>query len=241
MNPQIGYDLESKTLMDMLAKGLWLPTEVPAIEHKIKDTVARVKAGLSNPTAAYWTAQVHRLDERLRLRWDIPEPIPHPIKGPIESQGWVIERWVPEWEAWAICGVLGQRHVPTNLLEILKKGDMQRYGTPEEYLKVKREAADAIRVANEKRGTDTVLAAVDKLSDKRIKEFIAVERAVQTGETIVAHGATEKSLDTMRQASFRAQALEGSDLHDESQSLNPGAHPLRQKRAKGGKHVRSKS
>ena len=49
------------------------------------------------------------------------------------------------------------------------------------------------------------MAAVDSLTEKRIKEFIEVERAIHTGETIVPHGATEKMLAHMRQASYAAE------------------------------------
>ena len=217
-------DLESKTLADMLALGKWLTHEVAAIERQIRDRREQVEAGLSLPTALHWTARLQALDAKLRLRWDF-------------KQGWVIERAVEEWGCWAICGVLGHRYIPLNLIDIMRAGDMQRVGA-DKWLQQKRDAAQKVRNTNEKHATDTVLGAVDKLSDKRIKEFIEVERAVQTGETIVAHGATERSLDRMRQASFRAQQSGASDLHDESQSMNVSDHPLRQTRATGGRHIR---
>lgn len=220
--PLSSIDLEAKTLADMLALGKWLPAETAGIERQLRDRRSQVEAGLSHPTALHWTAQLQSLDKQLRLRWDF-------------RQGWVIDRAVPEWGCWAICGVLGFRHIPVNLLDIMRAGDMQRVGA-KAWLEQKREAAQKVRDTNEKRSANAVLAAVDRLSDRSIKEFIAVERAVQTGETIVAHGATERSLDRMRQASFRAQ--QQSDLHDESQALNPESHPLRQKRKTGGKHVR---
>lgn len=220
--PHPTYDLEAKTLIDMLGQGKWSPSEIPLIEQKIRDIRGRVEAGLSSPTSRHWTARLQSLDAKLRLRWDF-------------VVGWVIERAVDEWGCWAICGTLGWRHVPLNLLDIMRAGDMQRVG-PEKWLEQKRAAADRVRTTNEKLSTDAVLGAVDRLTDKRIKEFIEVERAVQTGETITAHGETERSLDRMRQASFRAQ--QESDLHDESQAMNPQDHPLRQTRAAGGKHVR---
>lgn len=154
--------------------------EVSAIERKVRNRRAEVEAGLSPSTASHWTARLRLLDPQLRLRWDF-------------SQGWVIERAVPEWGCWAVCGVIGHRCVPLNLIEILRRGDMQRY-SPSEYLAMKRESAAKVRESNEKRSNDAVLGAVDKLTDKRCKEFLEVEQAVRSGETIVAHGATEKSL-----------------------------------------------
>lgn len=212
-------DLEARTLMDMLARGCWLSHEVSGIERQIRDRREQVAAGLSSPTSAHWTAKLQTLDKQLRLRWDF-------------KQGWVIERDVPEWRCWAICGVLGFREVPLNLLDILRRSDMQRVG-PDEWLRQKREQAAKIRESNDRNATEKVLAAVDKLSEKRVKEFIEVERAVQTGETIVAHGESEKMLDRMRQASFRAE-----QEPDPAAELTPD-HPLMLTRKTGGKHVRS--
>jgi hypothetical protein len=220
--PHPAIDLEVKTLTDMLALGKWLPHEVVGIQHQIRDRRAQVEAGSLHPSSAYWTPKLQSIDPRLRLRWDF-------------KAGWVIDRAVSEWGCWAICATLGFRYIPENLLDILRAGDMQRVGA-EKWLEQKREKAQGVQDANEKRSADAVLGAVDKLSDKRIKEFIAVERAVQTGETIVAHGQTERSLDRMRQASFHAQ--QESDLHDDSQDMNISDHPLMQKRTTGGKHVR---
>lgn len=201
MLPHAGIDLEAKTLADMLATGQWLPHEITGIQRKVRARRAEVEAGLSPSTAAHWTARLRSLDPQLRLRWDF-------------TQGWVVERAVPEWGCWAICGVLGQRCVPLNLIEILRRGDMQRY-SPKEYLAMKREAAAQVAASNEKAGNEKVLAAVDKLSEKRCKEFLEVEDAIRTGDKIVAHGATEKSLAHImqsearhRQASFREAEIE---------------------------------
>lgn len=208
--------------MDMLGRGSWLPHEVRSIERTISDRRSQVEAGLQSSTAHHWTEKLRRYDPQLRLRWDFDAPN---HKG----QGWVIERAVPEWRCWAVCGVLGFHYVPINLLAILAAGDMQRIG-PKRYLEQKRAAAQRVRDENDRLSTERVAAAVDSLSEKRIKEFIQVEKAVQTGETIVAHGETEKSLDRMRQASFQAQqSPETSDLHDESQAINPDDHPLRRR------------
>lgn len=225
MFPDAGFDLEAKTLADMLARGQWASHEVADIERAVRNRRAQVEAGLAFPTSSLWTPKLQELDERLRLRWDF-------------QFGWVVDRAVPEWGCWAICATLGWRQIPLNLIAIMRAGDMQRVGA-DEWLRQKRAKAQQIRESNEKRATDTVLGAVDRLSDQRIREFIAVERAVQTGDTIVAHGETERSLDRMRQASFRAGQAGESDLHDDSQALN--ANPLMQRRKKGGKHVRQAS
>jgi hypothetical protein len=189
--PEPGLDLEAKTLTDMLSLGKWEPHEVGLVERQIRDRRALVAAGLTSSTSEWWTRKLQQqVDPLLRLRWD-------------ERQGWVVERAVYEWGCWAICGVLGMRCVPVHLVDILRAGDMQRYN-PKEYLAMKRAAADTTRSANDAKGTDKVLAAVDRMSERRVREFVEVERALHTGEKIVAHGETEAMLARMTRASEQA-------------------------------------
>lgn len=208
------------------------------LKAAIENRKAVLLCGLRHPTAVEWTK---------RLQAEV-EPLLRMRLCPI--QGFVIDRWVAEYGCWhQVPGTCGFDAPRPGLCERMRtQYDMWKRATPKEnedavagraQHPIYREhdaASQKVRDENERKASDAVLGAVDKLSDKRIKEFIAVERAVQTGETITAHGETERSLDRMRQASFRAE--QESDLHDESQAMNPQDHPLRQTRATGGKHVR---
>ena len=209
-----------------------------ALKKAIENRKFELTAGLAHPVAVEWTERLQReVEPLLRMRF-------------CPRLGFVIDRWVAEFGCWhQIPGTCGFQAPRPGLCERMNtQYDMWKRATPKQnedalagkakhpIYEERDKVSQEIRDANEKRSTDAVLAAVDSLSDKRIKEFVAVERAVQTGETIVAHGQTERSLDRMRQASFRAE--QQSDLHDESQAVNPSEHPLMQERATGGKHVR---
>lgn len=202
-----GPDLEVKTLVDMLSRGQWLPHEVTGIERAIYQRKSLVEAGLSNSTARTWTSRLQaEVDNCLRMRWDF-------------QNGWVIDRWIQQYGCWHPIGVLGFHYIRPDLCEYLKSRDLQRIG-PERYLSEKRAAAERVRECNDQRSTDRVLAAVDSLSERRVHEFIEVERAMQTGDVIVAHGATEKMLDTMTAASKRAEQ------EPEPQEVDSITHPL---------------
>jgi hypothetical protein len=226
------HDIEVVTLTNMLDRGMWDLHEIAAIRAQIADRKAQIMSGLGSATQIYWTLQVQRLDEFSRVRRD-------PIHG------WMLDRWVEELCCWHPVGYIGaggrledgkvvDDKVRPDLIAFLKAHDLQRPG----YVEEKRAAAQGVRDENERKSSEAVAAAVDRLTDRRIKNFIEVERAIQTGETIVAHGETERSLDRMRQASFRAQQQPESAVESESQALND--HPLRQTRATGGPHVRTK-
>ena len=95
--------------------------------------------------------------------------------------GWVVDRWIEEWQCWAPVAVLGPG-IRQDLIEYLKANDLQRIG-PEKRLQEKRHAAGKVRAENERLANERVLEAIDGLSARQIKEFIQVEKAVQTGET----------------------------------------------------------
>jgi hypothetical protein len=108
--------------------------------------------------------------------------------------------------------------VRPDLIDFLRACDMQRPG----YFIEKAAKSAAIRLANEKAATTRVLMAVDSMTDRRLKEFIAVEKAIQTGETVTMHGETMRQFDLMTEA--------GKTAPPGPQSSNPGMHPQVHKR-----------
>lgn len=221
------WDVEVSTLTDMLFLGKWQAHEVATIQRQLEDRKAQIMGGLGSATQRHWTEKVQReVDDCCRVRRD-------PIFG------WFLDRWVEDLMCWHPVGYIGTggraevQHVGAHgapilvtvddkvrpdLVYYLKSHDMQRPG----YLEEKRAASKAVRDANEKAGTEKVLAAVDSLSSKRLKEFIAVERAIQTGETVTMHGPCMTMFDRLTDA--------GKKAPPGPQSLNPGQHPLRAKR-----------
>lgn len=200
------WDAEVDSLVRLVNRGGWQAHEVATIERAIYDRAQYVRAGVINPTAVYWTERIQTVDERLRMRWDF-------------KNGFTIDRWAAG--CWQVVGVLGFHHVMANLVDYLRERDMQRWPSPEAYLKFKRDQAHKVAMANEYKSTQKLLAAVDKMSDKQVKEFITVERAMQTGETITLHGASHRMLTRMARASRKSPAPPSG------QSINPGMHPFK--------------
>jgi len=209
------WDIEVSTLSDMLEKGMWSPTETATIKRQLEDRKAQILAGLGNPTQIYWTMKVQRdVDPDCRVRRD-------PIHG------WMLDRWVSEIHCWHPVGYIGsggrleddsrekviEDVVRPDLIHFLQSHDMQRKG----YLEEKAAAAAAIREENEEKATNKVLAAVDSLSTKRLTEFIQVEKAIQTGETVTMHGETLRQFNKMTEA--------GKKAPPGPMSINPGLHP----------------
>lgn len=219
------WDIEVKTLMEMLDHGLWAPHEVATIQRQIADRRAQLLSGLGSTNQLYWTMRVQSdVDSLSRVRRD-------PIHG------WMLDRWDDNQACWHPVGYIGSNGraiqieihgVPTivvagdqvrsDLIQFLKDHDMQRPG----YIEEKENRSKAIRTENERLAREKVLAAVDSLSEKRIKEFVSVEKAIQTGETVTMHGKSMEMFEKMTEAG--KQAPEGPT------SLNPGVHPLRHRR-----------
>lgn len=206
------WDDEVDALSRLLSRGGWMPHEVTQIERATYDRAEQVRAGLNHPTALYWTKRIQReIDDRTRMRWDF-------------KCGWTLDRWASG--AWKVVGVLGFNHVMTNLIDYLRERDMQRWPNPQAYLEYKREKARQVAMANEYKHTQKLMGIVDGMSDKRVKEFITVERAMQTGETITLHGQTERMFSRMRKASQKSPAPPSG------KSINPGMHPFKYVRSR---------
>jgi hypothetical protein len=195
-------DIEVATLGDMLEKGMWSPTEVATIRRQLEDRKAQIAAGLGSPSQLYWTLKVQReVDADCRVRRD-------------PTHGWMLDRWVTELDCWHPVGYIGfggkleegsrekviEDVVRPDLIGFLRSRDMQRPS----YIAEKKAAAQAVQDANDAKGTDKIMAAVDRMPEKNMREFIQVEQAIHTGEKIVAHGETEAILNRMTRASEQA-------------------------------------
>lgn len=205
-------DIEVSTLEFMLAKGCWAPHEINHINRQLEDRKAQILGGLGSASQIYWTLELQRrLDKNCRVRRD-------PIHG------WMLDRWVEDINCWHPVGYIGtggkletfdsvdpdgnrvqvtcvvDDRVRPDLIDFLRSCDMQRPG----YFIEKAAKSAAIRLANEKASTNRVLMAVDSLSNKRLAEFIAVEKAIQTGDTVTMHGETFDKFEKMTEAGKKA-------------------------------------
>lgn len=201
------WDDEVSTLSRLFDRGGWMPHEAALIRRAILDRAEYVRSGVRNPTARYWTAKIQReIDERTRMRWDF-------------KNGWTLDRWAEG--RWQVVGVFGFNYIREYLIDYLRENDMQRFPSPEAYAAFKRGKALRVQMANEYRNTQKLLGVIDKMSDKQVKEFITVEKAMQTGETITLHGASHRMLTRMAKASKKSPAPPSG------QSINPGGHPFK--------------
>ena len=111
-----------------------------------------------------------------------------------------------------------------NCIEFIRSCDMSRY-TPAEYFAMKEEAAAKKRAENEKAAENNMLARVDSMSNAAIHEFLEVSRAIQTGETIVAHGDDLKLIERLAEDGKKAE-MDGDPIPGFEQAMNPGQHPF---------------
>ncbi len=209
------------------------------LQNAIELRKAAIIAGLAHPTAKRWTKKLKKeVEPLLRMRLD-------PLLG------FVVDRWVASEGWWQkIPGAIGFQEPRPGLSERMRgEYDMWKKATPKEnedalagkirhpILKEKDAASAKVIKANEDKATEKVLAAVDSLSEKRMKEFIGVERARHTGEKITHHGEDLKFMERLETAEKTGQVEAVSpDLGPDCG--NPGMHPKLLKRASGGKHIR---
>lgn len=144
----------------------------------------------------------------------------------------VIEQWVPAINYWLVSGSY-DRHTPyATIIAELQEGDPRRR-TPTERLEDRREIAAANQIANEQAGTDKVAAVIDNMSRSQISRFLEVERAIKTGETIVAHGEDESFLEFAHNQTLAAAYMGdkesidslASGVVDTDACVNPGHNP----------------
>jgi hypothetical protein len=183
-------DHEIVALESQLSRGLWLPSEVPAIYAKIAERRERVRAGIAL-APAYWTKRLQeQVDPLLRLRWEYAD-------ADYRNQGhWVVDRWVAQDGCWVpvAVGVM----LEDRLIDILKEGDLQRLTDPMKRLEEKRTRARIQREINDKANTAKIDAAIDSMTVKQQMEFVQVEEAIAAGETITAKGDDNRILSKMQ-------------------------------------------
>lgn len=209
------------------------------IQAAIEVRKAVILSGLAHPVAQKWTRKLQaEVEPLLRMRFD-------------PRLGFVIDRWVELEGYWhKIPGAIGFEEPRPGLCQRMRtQYDMWKKASPKDnedaiagrarhpILKEKDAESAKVIKANEEKATDKVLAAVDSLSSKQIENFVAVERARHTGETIIHHGSDLKFMEHLEAQEKQGQAAEVSaDLGNDC--ANPGMHPKLYKRASGGKHIR---
>jgi hypothetical protein len=186
-----------------------VPMRVKAI-RMVWDMVAQLEAGVRR--TPQWAQECVRLvDPQLTLRWNF------------ELNCWTLDRFVREYGYSLTVVNMGQtltQEDVSTLVRLLHEGDMQRFATPEDYLKQKNAKAEKKQEDNSKAGDEKVLEAVDSLTNKQVSQFIETETAIRHGERIRPLGQDAISLEKMAKAGENSPAPP-----PDSEAINPGMHP----------------
>jgi hypothetical protein len=250
-------DFESKILLDIAPKVAFHPEERAKLERHIRERAEMVRTGVERcPT--WFQEELNNLDSRLRAWWNswteqwVIDRLQN--EGVVERMERVAREEGDTDTAHALresaTGLLADGayyltvlhftpspslQLDRHLIAMLRSWDMQRFESPREYAAKKREAAEKVEAQNERASMDKVMAAVDQLSTKQLENFIAVEEARASGETITARGEDAKFLE--RAAEDRRKALAEAEARGETlaldigdRAMNPGMHPKRYKR-----------
>lgn len=190
-------------------------SEWPAIRAMIMDRCQAFDSGRFH--APHWfNLRLRQIDPCLQLRWEF-------------YQGcWVVDRFARNLRCWLPVVIWKDdagrpRPLDNTLLEAIQEGDMWRFPSAQAYLAYKRERAAKVRAENERKGDEKLLDAIDRMSRRQIENFIEVERAFQTGETIEAHGEDYKTLERMNEAGRKARSK--GIQPERATAINPGMHP----------------
>lgn len=203
-------DAELQSMINLLPR---IPlSERDAYKECIRLHRDYTESGLVNIPWEY-QYELQKFDPYLRLRYDL------------QCQCYVIERVDTGLRAWvrlfrwadAETGE-GKPLSVASVQEIigkLKAADMRRFESPAEYLKYKRAKADAIRKANDDRNTDELLGVIDGMTKKQIDNFVAVEKAIASGERIDVRGDDARTMNMWHEIAKSGQGLPVSDMGEE--------------------------
>lgn len=145
-----------------------------------------------------------------------------------------VEQWVPALDCWMVNGYFPPSSTPRHILDVLLQGDPRRK-TAEEELEDRRNQAVKVQKSNDQRATDRLLNVLDSMSSRQVEQFVEVEQAIHTGESITTHGSDYHTIellesDTRKAAALgdrEAQAVLTRGQHDNPTCILPTTNPLR--------------
>lgn len=198
------YDVETESMMS-LASALTLRGELlwNQIRRGIRERVDMFVCGRQQ--APEWIRNILKDYEwLLDIRWSF------------EQRLWLIERYSRRDRAWVTVLEWNDSLIGHRMVEELRVRDMWRFPNPEAYLEYKHMLSARKRAQNRVRAQEGMLEAVDSLSTKEIENFIEVENAFRTGETVVLMGDDAVSYERMTKSA--AKAAEAGETIDPSKA-----------------------
>lgn len=145
-----------------------------------------------------------------------------------------VEQWVPALDIWMVNGYFDPDTTAYHIVSTLQAGDPRRL-SPIDALAERRAQAESNQISHDRASTDRVLGAVDALTDRQVQNFVAVEQALQTGETITVREDDRRQIENLvestRHAAYRgdveAQQVMIRGQRDNPSCLLPSTNPLR--------------
>lgn len=158
----------------------------------------------------WFEKRLHEIDPLLTLRWDFLE------------ECYVVDRWTRSERCYTTILVWkdehGPKHLDGSLLQALHDADTWRFPNWKAYLDHKHEQGKKRRAQIKKEGDEKVREAIDSLTQARAKNFMEVEQAFHSGETVVFHGESERTLERMYDGAAKAAA--------QGEAIGPPPHTL---------------
>lgn len=211
------YALES-----MVQSGHCPAHELPTMELIISEVMEMVKAELIAANHFANARIAHEVSPQLRLRPDF------------QQRDQVTEQYIPHLRIWLVCGRFRMDHDLGDIIYQLQKGD-PRLQTAAQAYEARRATAAQNRATLDADSIASVLAAVNDLSPARRDQFIAVEEALKSGETIIARGDDRAEIErgiSLTESAARGGEVEAQQVilrggrRDNAMCDNPGQNPL---------------
>jgi len=170
----------------------------PEIEQFLRGRMEMIQAGLDR-VPGWFRKTLERFDRNLRLRWDF------------QHQYWLIEHLSSFDGYYHTCGSwdgpLGHR-----LIRELRKSDMRKK-TPGEHIQEEHDRNERAQARNDHQTNEALGEAIDKMSDKQVREFVDASEALAHGDEIRPYGEDAKFFERIEKKNLelRKKGLEFPD------------------------------
>ena len=196
--------------------------ERPIMEALIKEYQDLLRAELLQSDRFLDAMLQHRLGPQFRSRPDFPR------------EKIAIEQWLPAMDCWMVNGYFDRGTPYYHIIDTLEAGDPRKQ-TPKEHLEEQRAASAAQRGRNEQASTDKLRGVIDGLASKQVENFVAVEQALHSGDSIALRGDDRRKMetleaDTRKAAQYgdpEAQRVLTQGQRDTKMCVLPSTNPLR--------------
>lgn len=216
------FNSEIRSMHEMLSDSRVGLHERPYIRSVLADLVAVLERDLANRNLFQEARIKSEVHHQLRCR---PDSLTEKL---------VVEQWVPALDTWLVSGAFDPATPTEEIIRQLKQGD-PRFKSAGDALEEKRAEAKRNRAARDREHMAQVGDAIASMSERALTEFMDVERALHTGETIELKGddlvQVEKMHEATRKAAARGDHMAGHILQhgrgDGPTCLNPEDNPLK--------------